>query len=187
MRPPTRGCDNSRPRPPARPGENTTIGVIATSAPLTAAQTERLAIVTNDGMARAIRPAHSTGDGDTVFSVTTAEDPATVHQDTFVESGRECSRILSAAADTYSRAITHAALSANPDTGETYCERFPTACPGDKGNGPGKHDDALAAPGATGGGPASGRPASAGAVLLGLHPAVGALVGLLTVAIVVAH
>jgi L-aminopeptidase/D-esterase-like protein len=129
VRVPPNGCGNDQPREiTQRPGENTTIGVIATSAPLTAGQTERLAIVTNDGMARAIRPAHSTGDGDTVFAVTLAEDPSTVHQENFVER-QQFSRILSAAADVYSRAITHAVLSANPDLGETYCERFPNACP----------------------------------------------------------
>lgn len=129
VRVPPNGCGQmARTELDIRPGENTTIGVIATSAPLTAGQTERLAIVTNDGMARAIRPAHATGDGDTIFAVTVAEDPSTVHQETFVER-QQFNRILSAAADVYSRAITHAILSADPSLGETYCVRFPIACP----------------------------------------------------------
>jgi L-aminopeptidase/D-esterase-like protein len=149
VRPPRQGCTVNPALPEAKPGENTTIGVIATSAPLTAGQTERLAIVTNDGLARAVRPAHATGDGDTVFAVTTADDPATVEQSSFVESGGPFSRILAAAADTYARAITHAIINADPALGETYCERFPTACPGKKHGAfaaPAKHVAPPAAP-----------------------------------------
>jgi L-aminopeptidase/D-esterase-like protein len=124
---PPKGCSTSPDETDIRAGENTTIGVIATNAPLTAGQTERLAIIANDGMARAIRPAHETGDGDTVFGVTLVEDPSTVAQQNFVEA-KQFRKILSAAADTYSRAITHAVLKANPELGETYCVRFPGAC-----------------------------------------------------------
>lgn len=54
-----------------RPGPklNTTIGVIATNAPLRPAQLQRLAIAGHDGLARAVRPAHSPLDGDTLFAV----------------------------------------------------------------------------------------------------------------------
>jgi len=125
---PPQGCSTSpKDMELIRPGENTTIGVIATSAPLTAGQTERLAIVANDGMARAIRPAHSTSDGDAVFSVTLGDDPATVAQSNFVEA-EQFRDILSVAADVYARAITHAVLNADPELGETYCVRFPGAC-----------------------------------------------------------
>lgn len=127
---PPQGCATAtETKEEVRPGENTTIGVIATNAPLTAGQTERLAIVANDGLARAIRPAHETLDGDTVFGVTVVEEPATVAQDKFVEF-KAFRTILAVAADTYSRAITHAILKANPALGVTYCERFPGACPG---------------------------------------------------------
>jgi L-aminopeptidase/D-esterase-like protein len=53
--------------------------------------------------------------------------PSTVAQQNFVEA-KQFRKILSAAADTYSRAITHAVLKANPELGETYCVRFPGAC-----------------------------------------------------------
>jgi L-aminopeptidase/D-esterase-like protein len=129
VRAPSEGC---RPEDKAlretRPGENTTIGVIATNAPLTGGQTERLAIAANDGLSRAIRPAHETVDGDTVFAVTLAEDPSTVAQSRFIEH-QQFRKILAAAADTYSRAITLAILKADPNLGETYCKRYPSACP----------------------------------------------------------
>jgi L-aminopeptidase/D-esterase-like protein len=55
------------------PEGNTTIGVIATNAKLTKEQTNRLASIAHDGMARAIRPVHTTGDGDTMFALATGE------------------------------------------------------------------------------------------------------------------
>lgn len=53
--------------------QNTTIAVIATDAPLTKAQCKRLAHAAQDGLARAIRPAHTPMDGDTVFAASTAK------------------------------------------------------------------------------------------------------------------
>ena len=50
---------------------NTTIGVIATDAPLTKAQCQRLAGAGHDGLARAIRPVHTMSDGDTLFALAT--------------------------------------------------------------------------------------------------------------------
>jgi L-aminopeptidase/D-esterase-like protein len=51
--------------------ENTTIGVVATNARLTKAQVSRMALMGDDGYARAIFPSHTMGDGDTVFSLAT--------------------------------------------------------------------------------------------------------------------
>ena len=56
---------------PPRPGANTTLAVVATNAGLTAAHARRVAIMAHDGIARAIRPAHSPFDGDTVFALAT--------------------------------------------------------------------------------------------------------------------
>lgn len=53
------------------PGENTTIGVVATNARLTKAQMERVAIMADDGLARAIVPSHTPSDGDTIFALAT--------------------------------------------------------------------------------------------------------------------
>ena len=59
---------------PPRPliaGTNTTIGVVATDAPLTKAQAQRLAQVAHDGLARTVNPVHTAADGDTLFALST--------------------------------------------------------------------------------------------------------------------
>ncbi|MGO9975521.1 MAG: P1 family peptidase [Solirubrobacteraceae bacterium] len=53
------------------PGQNTTIGVVATDAKLTKEQANRVATVAHDGIARAVRPAHTMYDGDTIFCIAT--------------------------------------------------------------------------------------------------------------------
>jgi L-aminopeptidase/D-esterase-like protein len=58
-------------RDQARPGENTTIGLVATNARLTKTEINRVAAMADDGFARAINPSHTTGDGDTIFSLAT--------------------------------------------------------------------------------------------------------------------
>ncbi len=51
--------------------DNTTIAVVATNARLTKTDMSRVATMADDGIARAIAPAHTTADGDTVFAVAT--------------------------------------------------------------------------------------------------------------------
>jgi len=58
---------------PAGGATNTTIGVVATNATLTQAQATKVAQMAQDGLARAIYPAHTPGDGDTVFSLATGK------------------------------------------------------------------------------------------------------------------
>ena len=55
---------------------NTTIGVIATDATLTREEANKLASMAHDGLAMAIRPVHTSMDGDTIFGVSTCEFPA---------------------------------------------------------------------------------------------------------------
>jgi L-aminopeptidase/D-esterase-like protein len=55
--------------PGGRPGENTTIGVVATNARLTKAQATKVAQMAHDGLARAVYPAHMPSDGDTLFAL----------------------------------------------------------------------------------------------------------------------
>jgi len=50
---------------------NTTIGVVATDAVLSKAACRRVAMAAHDGLGRAIRPAHSPLDGDTLFVLAT--------------------------------------------------------------------------------------------------------------------
>jgi L-aminopeptidase/D-esterase-like protein len=52
-------------------GGNTTIGVVATNARLTKVEATKMAQMAQDGLARTIYPAHTTRDGDTVFSLAT--------------------------------------------------------------------------------------------------------------------
>ena len=55
----------------APPLANTTLAVVATDAALTRDQAQRVAIMAQDGLARAIRPVHAPLDGDTVFALST--------------------------------------------------------------------------------------------------------------------
>lgn len=55
--------------------QSTCIGAVATDAPLTRAQAQRVAMMAHDGLARAIRPIHTPFDGDTIFALSTG--PAT--------------------------------------------------------------------------------------------------------------
>jgi L-aminopeptidase/D-esterase-like protein len=59
------------PSPGEAAGANTTIGVVAVNARLSKAEARRIAIMAQDGYARALRPAHTPFDGDTVFVLAT--------------------------------------------------------------------------------------------------------------------
>ena len=63
------------PRLKGGPGTSTTVALVATDAALTKPQAKRLAIMANDGLARAILPAHAPMDGDTVFAAATGARP----------------------------------------------------------------------------------------------------------------
>ena len=52
-------------------GENTTIGAVATNAPFTKTEMTKIAQMAQDALARTIYPAHTPGDGDTVFALST--------------------------------------------------------------------------------------------------------------------
>jgi L-aminopeptidase/D-esterase-like protein len=53
---------------------NTSIGAIATNAPLTRGQAQRVAMMAQDGLARCIRPIHCPFDGDSLFVISTAPE-----------------------------------------------------------------------------------------------------------------
>src|SRR6185369_585633 len=80
------------------PPPSTTISLVVTDAILTKAQAKRLAVMADDGLARAIRPAHAPMDGDTVFAVATLERPMR-------EGAYDLTEIGLAAADCLARAI----------------------------------------------------------------------------------
>ena len=52
---------------------NTVIGVVATNASLTKAQATKVAQMAHDGLARAVSPAHTPWDGDTIFALSTGQ------------------------------------------------------------------------------------------------------------------
>jgi L-aminopeptidase/D-esterase-like protein len=60
-------------------GENTVIGVVATNARLQKEGANKVAQMAQDGVARAIRPAHTMFDGDTLFALATGEKNADVN------------------------------------------------------------------------------------------------------------
>ena len=63
----------------ARARSNTVIGVVATNADLTKEETNKVAQMAHDGLARAIRPAHTMFDGDTIFALATGKKKADVN------------------------------------------------------------------------------------------------------------
>jgi L-aminopeptidase/D-esterase-like protein len=86
------------------PGANTTLAVVACNAALSTAECKRVAMMAQDGIARAIRPAHTPFDGDTVFALASDELPL----DKSVLRAAQIGRIGSAAADCLARAIARA-------------------------------------------------------------------------------
>ena len=103
---------------------NTTIGVVATDARITKAQAHKVAQMAHDGLARAIRPAHTMFDGDTIFCLATGikELPET---DGFLVAPRAqaINDIGHAAAGCLSRAIINAILTAKSIAGITaFCD-----------------------------------------------------------------
>ncbi|MGV9714086.1 P1 family peptidase [Gordonia sp. NPDC003424] len=110
---------------------NTTIGVVATDAVLDPASTKRVAMAAHDGLARAIVPAHSPLDGDTVFAVATGrvhpDPPQPVPQgmNPDVAVVAEIGRV---AAVVVARAIVDAVLSATSVAGiPAYRDVVPSA------------------------------------------------------------
>lgn len=103
-----------RPRRSALAG-NTTLVAVATDAVLTKAQTERLAIMAHDGIARAIRPAHGPTDGDVVFALATGRR-------VLADPVQDLLHLGHLAADCTARAIARA-IHAADDSGDLPCYR----------------------------------------------------------------
>ena len=106
---------------------STTIAIVATSARLDRGKVLRLAIMADDGLARAIRPAHAPMDGDTIFAVSTGQDPEPA-------SHAELTALGQLAADCLARAIARGVYEARvPGPAyigpPAYRDRFPAAHP----------------------------------------------------------
>jgi L-aminopeptidase/D-esterase-like protein len=100
--------------PQTKVGQNTTIGVVATNARLTKGQATKVAQMAQDGLARAIYPAHTMGDGDVVFALATGEI-----------DNAEVSRIGALAADALAEAIVRAVKAATSIPGYPAARDYP--------------------------------------------------------------
>jgi L-aminopeptidase/D-esterase-like protein len=112
-KPPSHGMDLGDPVPEEsrlkalgrlQAGANTTLAVVACTADLSTAECKRVAMMAHDGIARAVRPAHTPFDGDTVFAL--ASGAVALPRQTL--RAAHVARIGSAAADCLSRAIARA-------------------------------------------------------------------------------
>jgi len=84
-------------------GQNTTIGCIATNALLDKRALTQIAHMSHNGLARAIRPVHTTVDGDTIFALSTGRMPV---------PGWAITAIGSMAAEALAQAVVRAILAA---------------------------------------------------------------------------
>ena len=99
------------------PRTNTTIACVATNVALTPAQARRVAIMAQDGLARAIRPVHAPFDGDVVFALSTASR-------TLDGGDMMLARVGALAADVLARAVARGVYEATPYPGAaTPCWR----------------------------------------------------------------
>jgi L-aminopeptidase/D-esterase-like protein len=90
-------------------GANTTLGVVACNADLTTVECTRVAMMAQDGIARAVRPAHTPFDGDTIFALASGAIQLPGNH-----RAAHVGRIGSAAADCLSRSIARAVHFADP-------------------------------------------------------------------------
>jgi L-aminopeptidase/D-esterase-like protein len=77
--------------------ENTTLAIVATDAALSKARCQRLAVMAQDGMARAIFPVHTPFDGDVVFAAATGAKPLTDPAFEIAELGALAASVLARA------------------------------------------------------------------------------------------
>jgi len=91
-------------------GANTTLGMVACNADLTTAECKRVAMMAQDGIARAVRPAHTPFDGDTIFALASSALALPGN----LQRAAHIGRIGSAAADCLSRAIARAVHFSDP-------------------------------------------------------------------------
>ncbi|WP_410587919.1 P1 family peptidase [Amycolatopsis sp. lyj-23] len=113
--------------PSRRTDLNTTIGVVAADAALSKAEARRLAVAAQDGLARAVRPAHTMFDGDTVFALATGarELPAAPGP---AARPAALDALCAAAARVFARAMVHGVLAATTAGGvPAYRDVWPEA------------------------------------------------------------
>jgi L-aminopeptidase/D-esterase-like protein len=113
--------------PEPQPASNTTIAVVATDAALTKAQARKVAQMAQDGLARAIRPAHTMFDGDTVFCLSSCRKALPETPGFFASpQAQALNEIGRAAADCLSRAIMRGITEASSLGGMTALRDLPS-------------------------------------------------------------
>lgn len=75
-------------------GLNTTIGVVLTDAALTKVEAKQIAVMAHDGLARALYPVHSPGDGDLLFTLATGERALTRDQLSLLTLGTSAANVV---------------------------------------------------------------------------------------------
>ena len=96
----------------ASPRTNTSLAVVAVNATLTPSEVRRVAMMAQDGLARAIRPAHAAVDGDSVFALATGRRELGGGGGGGGMRALEVSRLGAWGADCVSRAVGRAIWSA---------------------------------------------------------------------------
>ncbi len=95
-------------------GANTTLALTASNAALSTVECKRVAIMAQDGIARAIRPAHTPFDGDTVFAVASGEVALAADE----RRAAQIARLGAAAADCVARAVARAVFHASTESSD---------------------------------------------------------------------
>lgn len=100
--------DDSKLAARLKAGANTTLALVATTADLSTAEAQRMAMMAHDGMARAVRPSHTPFDGDVCFALASGATP--LGPDPM--RGLLRAKVGAAAADCVARAIARAVYEA---------------------------------------------------------------------------
>ncbi|MGH8115593.1 MAG: P1 family peptidase, partial [Rhodanobacteraceae bacterium] len=89
------------------------------------AMAKRMALMAQDALAIAIRPAHTLYDGDTVFAMSTGDGTALSPE----TQSAELNAVFVAGTDTLARAIVLAVRHASSaGARQSYCGKYPKAC-----------------------------------------------------------
>ncbi|MFL0195294.1 P1 family peptidase [Clostridium sp. WILCCON 0269] len=104
----TRAILEGVPVPQTKQTLNTTIAVVATTARLTKTEANRVVMLAEDGMARAISPDHTQWDGDTIFCLSTGSYTSNLTSDELI------TQVGTVAAVVLEEAIVRGALAAQP-------------------------------------------------------------------------
>jgi D-aminopeptidase len=104
------------------PRQNTTLAIVATDAALSKAQARHLAVMAQDGLARAIHPVHTPLDGDIVFAAATGQRPLANPPFDLTGIGNVAAHVVARA---IARGVFEAKALALPGALPGYRDKFP--------------------------------------------------------------